>query len=340
MRARDRIVRQWRIVVALQARRRGLTRRELEDLTGTSRSTVRRDLLVLEEAGFPLRRERVSGQVRYCLPADTCGIALAPTEIAALFLARQMLEPLDGLQMVEALDRLLRRLGQAAGVVPPVGSTNHGSSHRGAVRALDLAIRNGSRLSFAYRPVNDEPARRLVDPVSIRLHRGHAYLVGFDIDRQDWRVFKVSRIQGDLELSGKASPHPDYDEQMLFRHSVGIWSGDPIDVVIRLAPEVAGRADEYRLTGEQTVELADDGAATVRASVSGLTEVLRWVLAWGPAAEVIEPSELRAAVRHELSQALAHYGEKAQSGSDPAHTGEQLPMQTDLQPKASVEPTI
>jgi predicted DNA-binding transcriptional regulator YafY len=141
-------------------------------------------------------------------------------------------------------------------------------------------------------------------------------VVAFDIDRGDWRTFKAARIEGDLALDGDADPHPEYDGDSLFRDSVGVWSGDPVDVTIRLTPEVAPRASEYQLINSQVVELSADGGVIVRARVSGLAEVVRWILSWGGAAEALAPDELREAVKEELAQALGAYSgaEKTQSG--------------------------
>lgn len=321
--SRERVVRMWQIVEALRSRRRGLTVPELVDLVRTSRSTVYRDLAVLEEAGVPLTRERIGGEARHRLATMTSGVVLASHEIAALALARQMLDPLDGLQIVEALDRLLRRLGGAGAAPRAIGVAGvSAGDHRATVRAIDMAIRDGHRLQFDYASAAGEVEQRLVDPVAIRLHRGQPYLVAHDVDRADWRIFKASRIEGKLELAGEADPHDDYDEQALFGHSVGVWSGEPVDIAVRLTPDVASRAAEYPLTDDQIIEPQADGAVIVRARVAGIVEAMRWILGWGPAAEALEPVELREAVRGELRAAAAAYGENDDPLSRVSHTGE------------------
>lgn len=306
-------IRQWQLMEALQGRRRGLTVRQLIEQTGASRATVYRDLDVLMHAGVPLVRERIAGEVRHRLMNAHCTrVGLEPHEVAALTLARAMLEPLEGMRAVDTLDALLRRIATGASGVPPVSRTGPAAGeHRGTLRAIDLAIRNGQRLEFEYRSArSSEHTRRCVDPVSIRVHRDQPYLVAFDLDRSDWRVFKLARIDGDIELAGTADPHPEYDEALLFAHSAGVWSGEGAPVAVRLAASVADRALEYRLHEAQTIEREADGSVVVRATVAGLVEALRWVLAWGAAAQVIEPDDLRDAVRQELEGALAGYADR------------------------------
>ena len=57
------IVRQWRLLLALEGRARGLTLRELQEAAGegVSERTIRRDLNALAQAGFPIEPTRVAG---------------------------------------------------------------------------------------------------------------------------------------------------------------------------------------------------------------------------------------------------------------------------------------
>jgi predicted DNA-binding transcriptional regulator YafY len=304
--------RQWSVFEALRSRRRGLRIAEIVELTGCHRSSVYRYLNLFEAAGVPIVADRVNGEVRYRLVDEALPrYALRPDELAALALARESLEPLEGTRAVETLDALLRRLGRARGapswISLPEPPTD---SDKAALRAIDLAIREGHRLAFCYRAADDRgPARRLADPVALRLHRAQPYLVAFDLDRDDWRVFKLARITGDIEFAGRAEPRPDYDEDALFAHSAGIWQGEPIDVIIELSARVAPRAAEYPLTRDQTLEELEGGAARVRARVAGLEETLRWLLSWGGDASALAPPELRDLHRRELAAALSAYGD-------------------------------
>jgi predicted DNA-binding transcriptional regulator YafY len=337
------VVRQWALIEAVKAARRGLTVGQLRERVGASRATIYRDLEVLQAAGVPIAAERVNGEVRHRLLHHDPAAPLRPDELAALRLARRLLAPLEGTRLVESLDRLLGRLAGGGAPSPLAGvtvGTEPGARSPDAVRAVDLAIREGHRIAFAYRaaasgepagesasgderaqppsaappaggpaeaPVASGTERRVVDPVALRLHRGHVYLVGFDLHRRDWRIFKVVRVEGEVERVGAADPHPDYDEDALFAHSVGIWTGAPVDVAVRLAPAVASRAAEWPLVVAQVVDPQDDGSVVIRARVAGVMEALRWTLSWGGEAEALEPADLRDAVRDELARAHAAY---------------------------------
>ena len=74
----------------------------------------------------------------------------------------------------------------------------------------------------------------------------------------------------------------------------------------RLWLDVAWLAREYPLPNQKLVS-RPDASVVVEAQVAGLIEVTRWVLAWGGAAEALEPRELREATRTELARALQKY---------------------------------
>jgi predicted DNA-binding transcriptional regulator YafY len=317
--AAEKVHRVWSVFEALRSRRRGLRVAEIVELTAIPRSSLYRYLEVLEAAGVPMVTERVNGEVRYRLIEEALPrYALRPDELAALALAREALEPLEGTRVVETLDTLLRRLGRPRGAPSWISLPEPPSDpDKAALRAIDLAIREGHRLAFDYRAADDaHPARRLADPVAVRLHRGYAYLVAFDVDRDAWRIFKLARITGDLELAGEAEPRPDYDEDALFAHSAGIWTGEPIDVAIELSARVAPRAAEYPLTRDQKLSPTGDGGVLVRARVAGLEETLRWLLSWGADSHPLEPAELRELHQRELEAALGGYTNTAPDDAD------------------------
>lgn len=72
-------------------------------------------------------------------------------------------------------------------------AVDHGSDDvRGAIAA---AITSGQRLQLVYDGVNrGMTTRPVVDPVALVVRDGSAYLQAWSLDRDDWRVYKVTRI--------------------------------------------------------------------------------------------------------------------------------------------------
>ena len=127
------IVRQWRLLLALEGRTRALTLTELQAAAGegVSDRTIRRDLNALAQAGFPIETTRTDGRTRYTLNRDifgglaTAGFSLS--ELGALYLSRTLLSALAGGPFHDSLTCPSRRVGCSAcctdsdsdGVRPP-----------------------------------------------------------------------------------------------------------------------------------------------------------------------------------------------------------------------------
>lgn len=315
-RIRSIVSRQWELIVALGARRRGMTIQQLVDSLGISRSTIYRDLRDLSAIGVPISAERINGEVRHCLLGDPYPpLQPTPVQVAALHLARRMMDALAGTRLVSELDTLLRRVSPAhaaPGEHCPIEIGGLGgqatASPAAHVRTIDAAIADGKRIHFRYHAVGKgAPELRRVDPVALRYNRGHLYLIAHDPARAGWRTFKLARLTDVALLDEPAEPHPEYDESELFAYSASVWSGDPVDVAVRLAPRVARFAGEWPLSPGQCIEPQPDGAVVIRARVAGTVEAMRWVLRWGQDAEALEPLALREAVAAELGAALDRY---------------------------------
>ncbi len=66
---------------------------------------------------------------------------------------------------------------------------------------LAAACRDSTRLRFAYVAKDDRTSQRHVEPSAV-VHSGYRwYLVAFDLDREDWRTFRIDRIRGRARLA-------------------------------------------------------------------------------------------------------------------------------------------
>jgi len=69
------------------------------------------------------------------------------------------------------------------------------------VAALAEACRDERAVRFRYRRRDGEPSHRRVEPSGLVTVRNVWYLIGYDLDRRDWRLFRVDRMQ-DVEVTG------------------------------------------------------------------------------------------------------------------------------------------
>jgi predicted DNA-binding transcriptional regulator YafY len=70
------------------------------------------------------------------------------------------------------------------------------------------ACRDNERLRFDYRSHSGTDSRREVEPYRLVNDRRRWYLVAWDIDRDDWRTFRVDRIQPRAPTGPRFTPRP------------------------------------------------------------------------------------------------------------------------------------
>jgi proteasome accessory factor B len=233
---------------------------------------------------------------RYYLP----DIAFTPEELSALFVA---VRSAGDVSAEEAVRKLLSGAdgGILAGLGPPAlgGETDPNLS-----RAAE-AVAAGRRVRFAYRTSRGERSDRSVDAFGLAVRGGHWYLVGLDLDREEIRSFRLSRISDDLEIVGEGTEPPEG-----FRAAehvrAGPWGpGDAESTAtIAFAPDVAWWATKG-VANAETVRTREDGWIEVRVPWSPGEGLVPWILSFGPDAEAVEPPELRSEILGRLEAIVA-----------------------------------
>lgn len=314
MRNREILTRQFRLLLELHQHPEGQSSERLAARLGASRATVNRDLeLLRKRVGLPIERTRRTGEIWHRLrEVPLASIAASPLQVAALRLAREALAPLEGTALVGELDELLALLPRDAAQVHGLdiaGKPQHGAAL--IVAAIELAMKEQRRLAIRARTAahGGEERSYVVDPLLLRVVSDELYLLAWSHERQGVRTFKVARMLEATVREERSDPHPGVDVNGAFRGAVKAWSGEFVQVRVRLVRAVAWLAAEYPLVAGQRVEVEPDGAVVVAAEVAGLVEASRWVLSWGRNAEALEPARLREAVQRELAAALAGYGD-------------------------------
>lgn len=318
--------RQWIILRTLSARRFGATVRELAEELEVSQKTIRRDLILLRDLGFPISPRAGDHGRNHWVATYDAGVpplSFDVSEVLALYLGRTLLEPLAGTVVWEAAHSAFRKIKASLGE-PAVNylAELKGHIHRTSFRdssyedksqlidTLMVAIEDRRITFITYQSARStEPLTYDVYPYGLVYHRGSLYLVAHSQQHAEIRTFKVDRIS-DVSLETLKFQKPtDFNLQDYLRHSLGVFHSDgpPQRVVIRFAPEVAQYVQEHRWQEIQTISRDRDGSVILELQLSRLEEVKAWVLSFGAKAVVEEPEELKAMLAEEIVQLSAAY---------------------------------
>ena len=285
----DKLERLLNLTAALLHAEIPLTAEELRDRVGgypdtkaTFRRAFERDKDDLRSMGMPLRVEPVPGVDPpvdgYRLDRDEYAgteLAFEADELAALHLATSLVR-LDG------DDTALVKLG-AAGGNAPTDSVGRVPFNDTLATMIGAAV-DRRALAFTYNDVE-----RIVEPWKLSFTRGHWYLSGFDRLREDQRLYRVDRIEGDVSLSGPAeAPVGDVNEPIDLR---GWELGDGPAVEATIVVDADQAAYARHILGDVVDQ--PDGSVTATLDVRNIDAFRSFVLSFLEHAEILEPADLR-----------------------------------------------
>ncbi len=297
----NKLVRQLSLVSYLMAMNRPVTARDVREcVEGYSEMgddafarrfyADRTDLLAL---GIPLRstRDDDTGEELYTLsekhyflpPLD-----LADDELSAL---HSCLSLLDGqFAYAEPLRLALQNLtlgrenpardpALASTTIRLVGS-DYSPEIAARISKLETAITKRRTVTFTYYTMGrDEEMERVVDPYALIWNGGQWYLVGHAHERQDIRVFRLTRIRDEIKFMSRrerdfAIPE-DFDASIYRTRPSWQLGGEDGMAELWVDPSAAWWVERsFGHAGE--VEHQDDGSIVFRTPYAGI----RWISAW------------------------------------------------------------
>ena len=312
------------LVVCLLSSRRYLTAGQIRsavpgypDSFEAFKRMFERDKDELRELGIPLETGtngtddevgyRISRQA-YELPE----IMLEPDEAAVLGLAAKVWQRAELAGAAAGGLLKLRAAGIDAEESDQPGIEPRLQTQEPAFGPLWRAVRDRRPVTFAYQAAGRTvPQRRNLEPWGVMNRNGAWYVAGFDRDRGEERVFRLSRIDGAVTFTGPPGTvvvPPGTD----VRKSVRDWDGEPPQVrtaELRIRSGT-GHGLRRRAISDQPAE-ADDGNGgaeqwdLVRTRFSDAGWYADYIAMFGADVVVIEPVDLREAVIRKLKGVLA-----------------------------------
>ena len=322
----DQLARQWRILRHIEASKHGLTVADLADMEGIGLRTAYRDLVALQEAGFPLFTERVERSNRWAF-VDTYTFQVPKpftmTELMSLLLYSDLVRVFEGTAMYESLQSLFQKVRstlspQTLAYLERMQSTfavgikpyKEYGKFRELLNQVNEAAVKHKRIEIQYHPLNrDKETRRKVDPYKIWFFEGTIYLIGLCHLRNEIRMFVLDRIRMLTVLGETFVPPKDFDLNEFMGHSFKVMHDELHTVKIRISPAWSRWVGEKIWHESQQARKMKDGSLELTFRVAGLDEIMRWVLSLGPEAKVIEPEALKDRTQESLRAALSQYEE-------------------------------
>jgi predicted DNA-binding transcriptional regulator YafY len=352
----EKLIRQLSLISYLMAERRPVTaleiRRDVEGYSGMNEDAFARrfyaDRSELESLRIQLTVDRpadgAAEQENYSLRPENFhlpAIEFSDEEHAALQAALQML---DGeFAYAEPLRLALQQItwGRPSPLRAPeqqqvvLGIPASAGGHELSVRLakVETAIFRNKTITFDYYTMaRGEVGSRRVDPYHLLFQGGEFYLLGYAHEREQIRVFRLSRIRGKVSYATKAEHdfrrHADFDPREYANRSEWQLGEEQGVAELLLCERIAwqierhfGRFGEIFPAGEQG---HGEGDKLLRTSYSNARAIVSWVLGLGEHARLLGPPELveelarRLALLEELHAETLELADRVPPVEDPA----------------------
>src|SRR3954469_20150721 len=306
----DKLIRQLSLVAFLMAERRPLTARDVkQNVEGYSEMSdeafARRfysDRAELIQLGVPLdsQRDEFTGEELYSLRSERYflpPLELSDDELAALQTCLYLLE--GQFAYAEPLRLALQHLtlGRPSPLDDHAARTVSvnllGGDYSPEVAApppkIESAISRRKTIRFTYYAIGrDERSEREVDPYSLLYSAGNWYVVGWSHERQDTRMFRLSRIEGRITFKTRAEhdfPAPQDFDLSRYRDRAP-WQLDDADHTgtIAVTPTIAWWVEQmFGSYGETSI--GADGAGVYTTPYANRGELVAWILGLGAEAQ-------------------------------------------------------
>ncbi|MFD8098890.1 helix-turn-helix transcriptional regulator [Nocardia fluminea] len=294
-------------LLSLLQLKRDWTSAELADRLEVSTRTVRADIGKLRSLGYPVdARSGVAGGYRLsagtAMPpllldddeAVAVAIGLGAVATQRIGVEETSLTALAKLEQVlpSRLRRRVEAVREATSVVP------------GAEPPLDLsvlgtvaaAIRGRERLRFGYTKPGDTEEARHIEPQRLVTWGPLWYLLAWDLDRDDWRVFRVDRMVAPAPTGARFQPREipadDLVEYVVGRVSKAAWTYRARVLVHASAATVAAK-----IFVPVHIEEVDEFTCHVEVGSDNPDRLALWMTQLDIDIEVIDGDELAVAFR-------------------------------------------
>lgn len=283
---------------------------ELAEELGVTTRSIRRDVDRLRDLGYPVESERGAGggyrlgsgrRLPPLLLDDREAVAVAiALRLAAGGAVAGIGEP--ALHALTKLDqvmpgRLRERVAAVTESMVTIPGEDSGVDSELLIE-LGHAVRGTEQVRLDYRDRLGRESERRVEPYRIVVLGRRWYLLCFDLEREDWRTFRLDRIRSAQRMTWRFSPRADVPDPAThvqrsvttaqYEHSAVVNVHASAEEVARYFPPTYGTVTALRSAAHR------DGPLCRLETGADDLDMLAWYLGRLPAPfEVDSPRELR-----------------------------------------------
>lgn len=267
-----------------------MTAAQLAERFEVSTRTIYRDIDLLSGAGMPVYASKGRGGGIRLLPHFVLDRSLLSSEEQdEILFALQSLRAAN-MQDTKVLSRLhgLFQKHTSDWIDVDFSTWNGASTEREIFSIIKTGILEQRVLEFCYSNTSGETAQRCVEPMKLHFRNSSWYLQAYCRTRQDFRTFKISRMQH-VCLTGECFTR---ERDALPEMELPAYpSGDTVPLVLQISAQMAYRVyDEFP---SDRIRRKKDGSFVVSVEYPNDPWLCGYLLSFGDSLQVLSPPEMR-----------------------------------------------
>lgn len=292
-------------ITILLLNRETVTAKELAERFGVSTRTIYRDIDVLSSAGVPVFTNKGNGGGISLLENYSLNKTLiSEYESESLLLA---LKTLKAAKYPE-IDAILEKIGavfkhsETDWVHIDFSPWESTPNEHNKFIEIKKAILDRKRISFEYVSSAGEKTSREIEPMKL-IFKGQAwYLWGYCVRKNDFRVFRISRIKN-VKVTNEIFKRRNYVDKNQGNETENIRS--PVYLKLKFYPQVLHRL--YDDFDDEMIVRNSDGTCTVEVQFPEDEWVYGYLLSFGSYVEILEPQHIRDIIADRAKKLLKFY---------------------------------
>lgn len=258
--------------------------------------------------GIKLAYNRGTKKYHCDWPKTENALRLNPRQLFACLYSLYQIDEINALKRLELLlhpeSSALHDSGPAHGI-----SSGIHPQMENLFSELICAIDQKKVLQIAYKGKSKDIGVRVLSPHKLIHTPISWYLIAWCHDKNDWRSFKLARIQSTRTDCETSYRERDLDLKQYLKGAWYMKKGDAHHKIkVLFSAQAAQSITEYHFHPSQNISHSDDGTV-VTWELSHLEEFSSWIMQWAPDFKILEPQELQSIVLSKLQNAVSRHSE-------------------------------
>lgn len=169
-------------------------------------------------------------------------------------------------------------------------------------KVIYKALKENKCISFNYRNSRGEYILREAEPVTLVFKGFSWYIFSFCLLKGDYRIFKLTRMDGLEILNREVSKERISYEEYISSEST---EKSPVKLLLKFSEKVRYRIQDY--FHEEEMTFLEDGSVIVNTEVIEDDWVYSMILSYGEYVEVLAPKHIRKVIREKCRKIIDMY---------------------------------